>query len=95
MSTYPHPDETDLDTYDTDHLRRARQTPTIAAELQRRDAAQAARRRCDECWHEQGAHSPLCSSVTQATQCECCCAVCGTDDHDLERHADRDAARAA
>ena len=69
---FAHPDETDLDTYDTDHLARATQTPAIRAELSKRASAQAARRRCDECWHEGGDHSPLCSSVTQATRCICC-----------------------
>jgi len=69
---YVHPDETDLDTYDTDHLARATPTPAIRAELARRTAAEAARRRCDECWHEGGDHAPACSSVTQATRCGCC-----------------------
>ena len=69
---FAHPDETDLDTYDTDHLTRAKQTPAIRAEISKRASAQAARRRCDECWHEGGDHSPRCSSVTQATRCGCC-----------------------
>jgi len=44
----------------------------IAVEVARREAVQTARRRCDECWHEGGGHSPRCSSVTQATRCGCC-----------------------
>lgn len=69
---FAHPDENDLDTYDTDHLARAKQTPAIRTELVRRATAQAARRRCDECWHEDAHHAPTCSSVTQATRCGCC-----------------------
>lgn len=69
---FAHPDETDLDTYDTEHLVRATQTPAIRAELSKRATAQAARRRCDECWHEDARHAPTCSSVTQATECRCC-----------------------
>ena len=53
-------DETDLDTYDTEILEAARQTPAVRAELTRRRAAQAARRRCDDCWHEGGQHARDC-----------------------------------
>ena len=62
----------DLDTYDTSTLERAAPHAVIAAELIKRATEQAARRRCDECWHEGGDHAPACSSVTQATRCGCC-----------------------
>lgn len=65
-------DLTDLDTYDIDTLERAAPHAVIAAELIKRATEQAARRRCDECWHEDARHAPTCSSVTQATRCGCC-----------------------
>jgi hypothetical protein len=62
----------DLDTYDTDALRDHAHVPAVAAELARRDAAESARRRCDQCWHEKGCHHPLCSNLVGGTPCECC-----------------------
>jgi len=56
-------DESDFDTYDTDYLRSAKQTPGIKAELARRDAAEAARGRCDECWHLGHVHAAECSQT--------------------------------
>lgn len=60
-------DEDDLDTYATDVLRnRAVQTPGVRAELARRAAAEAARRRCPRCWHEHGTHADACSARSAA-----------------------------
>lgn len=65
-------DQTDLDTYDTDTLEHAPQTPAIRAELSKRATEQAARRRCDECWHEGGTHHPICSNLAGGQPCGCC-----------------------
>lgn len=65
-------DEMDLRAYDTDALRCAPITPAIRAELARRAAAEATRRRCDECWHEGGTHHPVCSNLPGGVACGCC-----------------------
>ena len=65
-------DLTDLDTYDTDTLEHAEPHPAIAKELTKRRAAEAARRRCDECWHEGGQHHPICSNLAGGVPCGCC-----------------------
>lgn len=62
----------DIDTCDTEQLERAEPTPAVRAELTKRRAAQAARRRCDECWHEGGQHHPICSNLAGGKPCDCC-----------------------